>query len=120
MVNYFESDFAHPIILGNHKESIYAANLIKRKTVLSVTLVASKLSLLEKIRFRHISLVSHSDDIRLLTLTDIPKRMAEYETPILIYSEEHDGKFVSENLPLLETLYILIPTEKLNSFFEGI
>lgn len=120
MVNYFESDFARPIILGDHKESISAANLIKRKTTLSVTFVSNNLSVLNKIRFKHIIPSSESDDIVLLTLTDIPKHLPEYETPLLIYSKEHDEKFISENLSLLETLYILIPTEELKSFFEGI
>ena len=68
MVNYFDNGFAVPIILGDGEESIKAASLIKRKTTLRVTVLSPKLSFMNRIRFKHIRLTSHRDDIILLAL----------------------------------------------------
>lgn len=116
MLNYFENDLAVPIILGSSKEAIQSASLIKRKTILPVTVLSEKLSAINKIRFSHKKLVSSRDDILLLTLEDIAEETPEFSNPILVYCFEENG-FVSRNRSLLEKLYILISTKELKSYF---
>ena len=116
MLNYFENDLAVPIILGNSEDAIKSASLIKRKTILPVTVLSEKLSAFNKIRFIHKKLTSPSDSILLLTLEHIAEEIPEFSNPILIYGFKENG-FVSRNRSLLEKLYILISTEELKSYF---
>lgn len=119
MVNYFENDQAIPIILGDCKETIAAASIIRKRTDLEVTVLAKRLSLLNKIRFTHRTLTSLKDSILLLTLKDIAERVSEYSTPLLIYCKEHNGELISKYISELEQLYVIIPAEEIKIYFEG-
>lgn len=119
MVSYFENDYAAPIILGDCKESITAARQIRKKTSLAVTVVSQKLSLINRIRFKHRRLTSDEESIILLTLQDAVRDMREYSTPLLICCEDHNSVFISKYRAELEQLYVIIPAKQINSYFES-
>ena len=118
MVNYFENDYALPIILGSCKESIDVAKEIQRRTSLDVTVISHKLSFLNKIRFQHLPLTSKQEEIILLALTDYARDAREYSTPILIFCEEHDAEFIEKYRPELEHIYVIIPSREIK-FYLG-
>ena len=118
MVNYFENDYALPIILGGCKESIDVAREIKSKTSLEVTVISHKLSFLNKIRFNHLKLTSKQEEIILLTLNDVARDALEYSTPLLIFCEDHDAEFIEKYRSELEQSYVMIPSREIK-FYLG-
>ena len=94
-MNYFENDFALPIILGNSKEAIRAAKTLQKNTDLEIHIIAKNLSIIGRLRFYFHKLYSSSDEMILITLEDLAKGFEEYDTPILIYSENEFGGFAS-------------------------
>ncbi len=119
MVNYFENDQAIPIILGNCKEVTDAARIIRRNTNLEVTVLAKRLSFINRIRFRHRVLTSSKENIVLLTLKDIADQTSEYATPLLIYCDKHNGELISRHISELEERYVIILAQEINNYFKG-
>ena len=118
MVNYFENDMAIPIVLGSCKETIAAARIIQRHTEHKVIVLSKNLSIFNKMRFSHRSITAQSDEIYLLTLRDIAREAYEYSTPLLVYCPEHSRDFISKHANVLESMYVLIPANEIESYFE--
>lgn len=119
MVNYFENEHAIPIIIGDCKETISAASIIRKQTDLKVTVLSTRLSPLNKIRFAHRKLTSLNEDIILLTLKDIAERINEYSTPLLIYCTKHNTELISKYISELQQLYVIIPAQEIKVYFQG-
>ena len=107
-MNYFENEFALPIILGNSKESIQVAKLLQKKTELEIHIIAKKLSLLNMLRFYFHKLCSDSDEIILMIAEDILKDSEEYYTPVLIYDKNEYGELIKRNAERVETSFIIM------------
>ena len=107
-MNYFENEFALPIILGNSKESIQVAKLLQKKTELEIHIIAKKLSLLNRLRFYFHKLCSDSDEIILMIAEDILKDSEEYYTPVLIYDKNEYGELIKRNAERVETSFIIM------------
>ena len=90
-MNYFENEYALPIILGSSKEAILTAKTLQKKTDLEIHVIAKRLSLLNRLRFYFHRLCSDSEDIILMTAEDIARGFDDYYTPILIYDEKRYG-----------------------------
>ena len=118
-MNYFENDFALPIILGNSKESIRAAKVLQKNTDLEIHVVAKNLSLIGRLRFYFHKLYSSSDEIVLLTVEDLVKRFEEYYTPILIYSEKEFGGFIQRNTERIDAVFITVSASDVENCFKG-
>lgn len=117
-MNYFENEFALPIILGNSKEAIQVAKLLQKKTELEIHIIAEKLSLLNRLRFYFHKLCSDSDDIVLLTAEDIVKGFEEYYTPVLIYDEKKYGNFITKNSERIEASFIVMSACDFEKYFS--
>lgn len=119
-MNYFENEFALPIILGNSKEAIRTAKLLQKKTDLEIHIIARKLSVLNKLRFYFHKLCSDSDEIILMIAEDILKDFEEYYTPIIIYDEKEYGEFITNNAERVEASFIIMKAcDFENHFVQG-
>ena len=118
-MNYFENDFALPIILGNSKEAIRAARALQKNTDLEIHIIAKNLSLIGRLRFYFHKLYSSSDEIVLLTVEDFVKGFEEYYTPILIYSEKEFGGFIQRNTERIDAVFITMSTSDVENCFKG-
>ena len=116
-MNYFENEFALPIILGNSKEAMRAAKTLQKKTELEIHVITKKLSLLNRLRFYFHKLCSDSDDIFLLTLEDIVRDFEEYYTPVLIYDENEYGDIIARNSHRIEAVFVVIKACDFEKYF---
>lgn len=118
-MNYFENDFALPIILGNSKEALKAAKALQKNTDLEIHVIAKRLSLVGRLRFYFHKLYSSSDEMILITLEDLTKGFEEYYTPILIYSENEFGAFVQKNSERIDACFITVIASDVEGCFKG-
>ena len=118
-MNYFENDFALPIILGNSKEAIRAAKTLQKNTDLEIHIIAKNLSIIGRLRFYFHKLYSSSDEMVLITLEDLAKGFEEYYTPILIYSENEFGGFVQRHSERIDARFITVSASELKGCFKG-
>ena len=116
-MNYFENEFALPIILGNSKSALRAAKTLQKRTDLEIHIVGRGLSLLGRLRFYFHKLSSSSDEIVLLTIEDIVKGLDEYYLPILIYCEDDYGSFFAKNKERLESLFVTVNAKDIDNYF---
>ena len=116
-MNYFENEFALPIILGNSKEAMRAAKTLQKKTELEIHVITKKLSLLNRLRLYFHKLCSDSDDIFLLTLEDIVRDFEEYYTPVLIYDENEYGDIIARNSHRIEAVFVVIKACDFEKYF---
>lgn len=118
-MNYFENDFALPIILGNSKETIKTAKMLQKKTELEIHVLAKSLSLVGRLRFYFHKLYSSSDEIVLITAEDLVKDFDEYYTPILIYCEKEFGDLVERNSERIESTFIAVKASDVEKLLKG-
>lgn len=118
-MNYFENDFALPIILGNSKEAIRAAKKLQKKTELEIHVLAKSLSLVGRLRFYFHKLYSSSDEIVLITAEDLARGFEEYYTPILIYCEAEFGDLVKRHSDRIEATFITVVASDVEKLLKG-
>ncbi len=118
-MNFFENEYAVPVILGSGKSAISVATLLHRDTDLKVHIFASKLSLIDRMLFRFHRILSESEDILLLSLNDFADTLQDYHTPMLIYCDDTGMAFVERNFDKLEQRYVIISAQAVqNSFLK--
>ncbi len=116
-MNFFENEYALPIILGNSKEAISMANLLHRETELKIHIFADKLSFIDRLLFRFHRIAYLNDDILLLSLSDFADSLQEYFMPVLIFCDSMGRSFVEKHFERLEQRYVIISSQSAKNFF---
>ncbi len=118
-MDFFENDYALPIILGNCKESIGLAKLIRKKLCREIHIFSNSISFIYKTVFRFHKIPSSRDEIAFFMLSDYAESLHEYYNPILIYCKEHHGEFISKYSNRLADRYILVSTDEIKRILDG-
>ncbi len=116
-MNFFENEYTLPVILGNSREAISVATLLHRDTDLTVHILASKLSFIDRLIFKFHKVYTDNEDILLLALNDLADGFHEYHTPVLIYCDDYGKAFVERHFEHLEQRYVLISSQSTKNFF---
>ncbi len=118
-MNYFDNEYAVPIILGNCKETMKIAKILRKSTSLDIHIFARRLSPLKRFQYKFHKITSNEDSIVLLALIDFANNLHEYYTPILIYCSDHDNDFIGSHTLELENLFIIIKTQDIAKDIMG-
>lgn len=118
-MNFFDNEYALPVILGDGSKAIEIANLIRKNTNLEIHIFSHKLSFLDKLKFKFHKLSSNQEDILLMKLSMLAECLHESFTPILIYCD--DGlRFIEKHFDDLACMYVIISANTAKNFFiEG-
>ena len=117
MINYFENDYAVPVILGNGIEELNAASVISNRSNKEIYVFADKLSLLKRIKYTFHKLPK-SNILTLTALMDFSASLHEYFTPILIYGKDF-SEFIENNRSELESIYITVHANEIEKYFTN-
>ena len=116
-MNFFDNEYALPVVLGDGSKAIEIANLIHKNTNLEIHLFSHKVSLWNKLKFKTHKLSSDKEDISLLKLTVLAECLHESFTPILIYCDDELG-FVEKHFDELESMYVIISANTAKNFLQ--
>lgn len=116
-MNFFDNEYALPVVLGDGSKAIEIANLIRKNTNLEIHLFSHKVSLWNKLKFKTHKLSSDKEDISLLKLTVLAECLHESFTPILIYCDDELG-FVEKHFDELESMYVIISANTAKNFLQ--
>ena len=118
-MNYFENDYALPVILGSSTEAISVATLLRRESDLKIHIFARKLSLINRLLFKYHKTTSENEDILLLSLIDFSDTVGEYYMPVLILCDETGKAFAEKYFSFLEQRYVIMSAQSTkNSFLK--
>ncbi len=117
-MNFFENDYAVPVILGGGKEAISTADILRDNTDLKIHIFADRLSCINKLKYRFHKMIPSAEDILLLSLNDFADGMHEYYTPILIFTDARGQAFIEENFDSLEQRYVIISSNTAKNYFS--
>ncbi len=116
-MNFFENEYALPVILGGTKEAISVANLLRGNTDASIHIFAQKLSFINRLIYNYHEITSVNDDILLIALNDFVDNIHEYYTPILIFCDDEGKCFTEKYFDILEQRYIIISSTTTKNYF---
>ncbi len=119
-MNYFENEYTMPILFGSCKKITDTADIIRENTKLEIHIFADKLSYLSRLKYKFHKIPQNNLDIALLSLRDFAIGLHEYFTPLLIFCEEQDSKFIAENKTMLEDLFVILTVSDVNKLFKKV